>query len=47
MNHESVLMLSVIRALKSDINICYSPQPASPSLITEDLQGRAAAGVYF
>ncbi len=32
--------LGVIRALQSNINKCYSPQPAAPSpLLTEDLPG--------
>jgi hypothetical protein len=36
----------VTRALQSEINI-YSPPAFSSPLITEDLPGRAAAGVYF
>jgi hypothetical protein len=36
----------VIRALQSDINICYPPPPVFISLvINEDLPGRAAAAL--
>ncbi len=39
----------VIRALQSDINICYPPPPPafSSPLKNEDLPGRATAGAYF
>jgi hypothetical protein len=40
--------LGVIRALQSDINICYLYPPACIyPIIIEDLPGGAAAGVYF
>jgi hypothetical protein len=35
----------IIRALQSDLNICYPPSLQLP-LINEDLPGRAAAGVF-
>jgi hypothetical protein len=43
-----VAFLGVIRALQSDINICYLYPPACIyPIITEDLPVGAAAGVYF
>jgi hypothetical protein len=55
MNQESVLNLKlsrvafwgVIRALQSDINICYTPQISAPHYINKDLPGQAAACIYF
>ncbi len=52
MNQESVRKLSrvafwgVIGALHSGINICYTPLACISPLKTEDLPGRAVAGVY-
>jgi hypothetical protein len=43
-----VAFWGVIRELQSDIINMLSPPPAAPHyVITEDLPGWAAAGVYF